>query len=448
MPMKPTRKQKLRKKVEKRRRTEERKDATVRRLFDMYGLTALFDPFDWLKKPVLYQIVVGPARVEIAADAQPSPALDLAKDAIEEYVELPESVCVDGRWIAISFNDFLRGFYTVPAVIGHVADAVRAHPRRFGEATLERLGAALEQAANFERSFDTVYRGFSVHLDALLDDFSRIDNQILWRRMLPLELADVPAHTAVCRIAINRAEQSPVYVPVADGRRKAFPCVGVQGRDGLGPIRWNPAHLGIGQQDRDIPVLIGEHAIERLHERVPTAPDYGWLHRLTANSLMAPRLHPGPDGGRVLVEVGQPGRRLGYFVVEIYADLVFVKTFLFLTMQGTPEAKCLREKLGLSRSDIEYFKLDSMFTLAFSDVGEDPELRRALAQCGCDHLLDLDQTSDPVSWLKRYRAPFRREIGLPAGTDIGLPDRGDRDDIEEMIASSKKMVKQSEGWIV
>ncbi len=275
-----------------------------------------------------------------------------------------------------------------------------------------------------------------------------MDDQIVWRRMLPLGVVDIPAHTPCCRIAISRAEQRPRYVSVADGRRKAYPCVGVQGRDGLAPIRWNPARLGIGQEDRDVPVLIGEHAIERLHERVPTAPDFGWLHRVMANSFMVPRLHPAPEPGRLLVELGQAGRKLGYFVVEIYAGFVFVKTFLFLTMQGTPESKCLREKLGLSRSDIEYFKLDSMFTLAFSDVGEDPELRRALAQCGCDHLLDLDQTSGPVSWLKRYRASFRREIGLPAGDEIGCPDRGDREDIEDMIARSKKMMKQSEGWIV
>ena len=53
-----------------------------------------------------------------------------------------------------------------------------------------------------------------------------------------------------------------------------------------------------------------------------------------------------------------------------------MKTFLFLTMQGTPEARCLRRKLGLSRADIEYFKLDNCFTLACSDLGEDPELKR------------------------------------------------------------------------
>ena len=59
--------------------------------------------------------------------------------------------------------------------------------------------------------------------------------------------------------------------------------------------------------------------------------------------------------------------------MELYADFIFVRTFLFLTMQGTPEAKCLREKLGLSRSDIEYYKLDHFFTLSHSDLGLDPD---------------------------------------------------------------------------
>ena len=60
MPMKPTRKQKLRKREENRRRTEERKDTTIRRLFDMYGLSDLFDPFEWLTRAGLHQLVIAP----------------------------------------------------------------------------------------------------------------------------------------------------------------------------------------------------------------------------------------------------------------------------------------------------------------------------------------------------------------------------------------------------
>ena len=145
------------------------------------------------------------------------------------------------------------------------------------------------------------------------------------------------------------------------------------------PVTWNPQKLGIGPDDRDLPVFVGEHTISRLHERMALYGESGILHRMMYDSLDRPRLEPTEGADGFLVEAGRRDAKLGYFVVEVYADFVFVKTFLFLTMQGTPEARCLRQKLGLSRKDIEYFKLDNFFTLACSDLGEDPELRRLLA---------------------------------------------------------------------
>ena len=126
-----------------------------------------------------------------------------------------------------------------------------------------------------------------------------------------------------------------------------------------------------------------------------------------------------------------------------------MKTFLFLTMQGTPEARCLRQKLGLSRKDIEYFKLDNFFTLACSDLGEDPELRRTLGECGCDYLLDFSDPEQRLSWLKRYRERFRQELGLPAGPADGEfqeANSNEPNEIEDMIAYSRDALKYSQGW--
>jgi hypothetical protein len=78
-------------------------------------------------------------------------------------------------------------------------------------------------------------------------------------------------------------------------------------------------------------------------------------------------------------------------------------------------------------------------------------LKRALAECGCDHLLGIDPEEPPLSWLTRYREPLRRELGLPAtphSSMIPAPCPAVSQDVEQMIAWSKKLVKQSEGWIV
>ena len=74
-----------------------------------------------------------------------------------------------------------------------------------------------------------------------------------------------------------------------------------------------------------------------------------------------------------------------------------------------------------------------------------------MAECGCDHLLDLVEPQERLSWLTRYREPMRRELGLPLLTS----GNGQKESIslagvaiETMIDQSQNFLKQCEGWIV
>jgi hypothetical protein len=134
----------------------------------------------------------------------------------------------------------------------------------------------------------------------------------------------------------------------------------------------------------------------------------------------------------------------------LYDDFVIVSTFLFLTMQGTPEARRLRRELGLTRTDIEHYKLDHLFTLALSDVGEDPELNTALARCGCGHLLGLLEPAQRFSWLSRFSAPLRRVISpfrVKTREECHSVERGGMD-VVSMIEHAKKSLKTSQGWTI
>jgi hypothetical protein len=214
-------------------------------------------------------------------------------------------------------------------------------------------------------------------------------------------------------------------------------------------LAWKPAELGVGDSGKAIPIYISDHAIARLYERIPLAPHFDVHHKILRSSLEFPRVHASSREGEFLVEAGDPGRKVGYFVVAVLPDYVYVKTFLFLTMQGTPEAKRLRIKAGLNRNDIMAFKLDNLFTLGYSDIGEDPELRSMLAECGCDHLLDLFRSENPLSWLDTYRDSLRRAAGLSllgqGGQDPGGTQAG-RISTETMAAYAEKLLKAGQGW--
>jgi hypothetical protein len=117
-----------------------------------------------------------------------------------------------------------------------------------------------------------------------------------------------------------------------------------------------------------------------------------------------------------LVEARFGRQKYGYFPVEVLPQCILVKTFLFLTMQGTPEAELLRSKLGLRRSNIEKYALDSYETLVLSDLALDPLLSRVLTECGCGHLLKLVDVKNRIQWAtslgEQLKSTFSiREVG-------------------------------------
>ena len=446
--MKETRKQKLRKKEAKRRKSEDHKYEILDRSLKMYGLKSMFFPLDWMTKADLVAGIKPGLEVQISEDSNQDPQIEQIKALYERIVEKRLEFSFDGQVVEISLDDFYRGLYTVPDLINAACSFATERKHLVPKATLARLDEARRRVAQFEQEhLPAVFGKLGYQLNEIADQHLRIDEQVIWYK---IERNEKYPDRFAFRIVVGRKRQLPVSLPVSEGRRKAYPC---ERADFMGPrhATWNPAKLAIGTDDRDLPVFVSEHAISRLHERLPIALDLAALHRMMYDSLEKPRLRPAEGADAFLVEAGQPARKLGYFLVEVYADFVFVKTFLFLTMQGTPEAKCLRQKLGLSRNDIEYFKLDNLLTLACSDLGEDPELRRALAECGCDYLLDLADPEKRLSWLKRYRDPFRQELGLPLRREDGehqIPNRSEETEIEEMIEFSRKILKQSQGWTV
>lgn len=106
--------------------------------------------------------------------------------------------------------------------------------------------------------------------------------------------------------------------------------------------------------------------------------------------------------------------RFGYFPFTVSDDgeRVVLTTFLFLTMQGTPEYRLLGERLGLSRADIEYHRLDRAERFFQTDLCLDKDLAGRLGECGLGHLLEPAGDFDPLL-LRGVAAELRKYLGLP-----------------------------------
>src|SRR5207253_1733261 len=107
-------------------------------------------------------------------------------------------------------------------------------------------------------------------------------------------------------------------------------------------------------------------------------------------SLRKPIVHPlSGQSEKVLVEYWLNAHKLGYLVAQRLDGAVLIDTFLFLTMDGTPEGDLLHRKLKLRRPDKEQLGLDRIQTFLLSDIQGDKELVEMLADCGCGHLFQM-----------------------------------------------------------
>jgi hypothetical protein len=448
--MKATRKQKLRKRIERRRTAEDRRFGIIEQVLRMIGVHDLLHPLIIPFKADFVRKTSPRLEVLTSEESRNDPLVDAVCREFEIIVDKPLRITLDGRAVEIALSDFYRGYFVVTDFVNWLAAYVNERRIVLPEPQALRLREAVARVDEFEKKHLAVTLGRLVYqLNDIADQSLRIDKHVVWYTLVPNE--KYPDRLAF-QIIVGRRRQFPFSLLVSGGRRTAYACTGTDRLHDSSEITWNLAQLGIGNEDRNLPVYISTYAIERLHERIPLFPHLSALHRMMRDSLEERRLHPEGETDKYLVEAGRPERKLGYFVVEVYADFVFVRTFLFLTMQGTPEARCLRQELGLSRIAIEHFKLDNFFTLAWSDVGEDPDLRGALARCGCEHLLDLLKPDGRLPWLNRYRAPFRREIGLfrdrPGEIGQATASTKTKMDIQSMIDCSRKSLKESQGWIV
>ncbi len=147
--------------------------------------------------------------------------------------------------------------------------------------------------------------------------------------------------------------------------------------------------FGKGNADRkELEVYIQKHSLERLNERLDIF-DLGSLYGALANSLLLNKPLPG-RGNKVLVPYHYFGHLLGYLPIELVEDIAVIKTFLFLTNDGTPQGRKLQRRLGLGKIDKAYTGLDKLSTYAHGDLNEDETLCSILEESNCKHLLNLD----------------------------------------------------------
>jgi hypothetical protein len=404
--MRPDRKKKLKKRQEREVKNKASKLEIIDRLLKLMGLESVFRR---LPSGSIDNFVneLGPKTEVIASvDSQADPEIKYAVHAITSLIKRPVKSAYLHREFELAYDDVFRGYYSIINGVEYFYEEFQQSDDR----ALRRFCYLWQEAKEIIGRIDDEWMmGVLGELTwSILDVINR--NFRLDGRMIDAKLSfDEKSHRR--QIVLRLIEAQPKDVFYQGSRWTTYQCYQPNALNGLTPISWNCARLGIEGPNVDLPVLIEKHAIARLHERLPLRGAESILHRMMAYSLGQPVfIAQGPQ--KYLVEACLGKHKVGYLVALILPHMILIKTFLFLTMQGTPEAERLRDKLGLSRADVEHYKLDQFHTLIGSDIVKDPLLVKVLSECGCGHLISLIEPTNRLEWVEAFGQSLKSKFDI------------------------------------
>jgi|GEM_PF-2191328 len=230
---------------------------------------------------------------------------------------------------------------------------------------------------------------------------SRVNECIFW---FDLHFVATSGRKRALQFVLRKYVPERIRINADSGARPAFRCCVFDGPNGVREVSWNSTDMGIPGESRECPVYMQNHVLEQLVRRIPF-----YDHLSVADSLQNPCFAQ-QHGDHFLVEYRYGEYKLGYFVGLHLAGRVLLKTFLFLTMQGTPESDLLRRNLRLTRCDIEFMHLDELSPFIESDVRSDAELTRIFQECGCGHLLAMQTPGFPEQCRRGYAESLRKYL--------------------------------------
>lgn len=267
----------------------------------------------------------------------------------------------------------------------------------------------------FETHCNLALKTMQREIDRILVNFTAIDRQLFWSRVA----VTCEGRKQVIVITIGCMPPQIEKERLDGNVRSVFRC-GAPFDNAIRWVEWEPITFGRPSGPK-LPVYVQQHALERLRERIPITFD---VEDFLYQSLEKPKIFPNNHTHERLVEYRFYQYLLGYFVARILPHMVVIKTFLFLTMEGTPEHHLLFEKLKLRRPDIEATGLDNLHIFLKTDMQNDLELRELFSECGCGHLFDMGTPAVKANCLRGFAFGLKEYLGIAASyAETMLPTR-------------------------
>ncbi|MBB5440620.1 hypothetical protein HDC92_004323 [Pedobacter sp. AK017] len=160
----------------------------------------------------------------------------------------------------------------------------------------------------------------------------------------------------------------------------------------LGGVKWisiAPSKVGFFNSSMaTCPIYIQRHALNRIEERLGLLD--GIIQEAITESLLADNCNWQRFNEKTLVPLHILNKKVGYLVISYNDNKIIIRSFLFLTNNGTPEGNRLSKLTKLAPQDKKYLDMDTLSGFAGFNFSSDPELAALFRQSGCEDLLKLE----------------------------------------------------------
>ncbi|MEI6124006.1 MAG: hypothetical protein WCQ95_10300 [Bacteroidota bacterium] len=190
-------------------------------------------------------------------------------------------------------------------------------------------------------------------------------------------------------IHVKVREPESLTVSINGNPRPVYRVGWASEANGIEWISIKPSELNIKNSFAEIPldVYIQSHAVQRLSERLDGI-DAQMLQFNVFDSLKGLKVFY-DNHNNALIEYRFHNIKVGYLVFEIIEGIIVIKTFLFLTNNGTPEGQQIEKQTGLKKLDKQYLALDKLSTFMTADILTNMEVQKTLTDMGCQSLIEL-----------------------------------------------------------
>jgi hypothetical protein len=299
----------------------------------------------------------------------------------------------------VSIADFYSAGLTLSAYCTYLEDHRRT------QKNADKIIALISNSSlGLHRQFDLIYD--KVH-DELFPYLIRVTNSY-WGRFYSYSFGVAATRGDAgfqYQVMVKQYQPEKKNFVISDNVRPAF-RIGWTFKDN--DFEWIfvlPPQLGIKflPEDQHIPVYIQAHAIRRIFERIDCIHP-SLIISCIYNSLRNCVTIKQKD--IFIIEYHILDVKVGYLSAVMIGGKLVIRTFLFLTFNGTPEGKRLEKYIGLKMLDTKYLKMDKLSSFMTGKLKENEKLRSIFESADCLHLVELYDKLDQFSAVHPDHSPI------------------------------------------